>query len=87
MRQLHLRFDNKNQAQGILQTCPEIKAHIELGIIYNDDGVINEQTGEVITPATPKIGYHVDIVIEKNCTTLDVYDAKPVSPVHSFAGF
>ena len=79
MRQLHLRFDNKNQAQGILQTCPEIKAHIELGIIYNDDGVI--------TPATPKIGYHVDIVIEKNCTTLDVYDAKPVSPVHSFAGF
>jgi hypothetical protein len=31
-----------------------------VGVIYNDDGVYNQETGEVITPPTPVDGWHVN---------------------------
>jgi hypothetical protein len=31
-----------------------------VGVIYNDDGVYNQETGEVITPPTPIDGWHVN---------------------------
>lgn len=31
-----------------------------IGVLYNDDAVIDPDTGEVITPATPMDGWHVN---------------------------
>ena len=87
MKQLHLKFTDEAQAKQVLATCPERLTVVHLGTLYNKDGVYNEETGEVITPATPKVGYHVDVLIDAHCTLLDEYDAKPVTPVHAFAGF
>jgi hypothetical protein len=33
-----------------------------VGEIYNDDGVYDEETFEVITPPTKKEGYHINII-------------------------
>jgi hypothetical protein len=34
----------------------------DIGIIYNDDGVYDNDTGEVVTPPTPMDGWHVNYV-------------------------
>jgi hypothetical protein len=33
-----------------------------VGTIYNDDAVLDPDTGAVVTPATPKTGYHVNFI-------------------------
>lgn len=35
-----------------------------VGTIYNDDGVYDEETGEVITSPTIKEGYHVNLILK-----------------------
>lgn len=87
MKQLHLKFTDEAQAKQVLATCPERLTVVHLGTLYNEDGVYNEETGEVITPATAKEGWHVDVLIDTHCTILDEYDVKPETPVHTFAGF
>ena len=37
-----------------------------VGVIYNDDGVYNQETGEVITPPTAMDGWHVNFKSDKD---------------------
>ena len=56
-----------------------------VGIIYNDDGVYDPDTGEVITPPTPMDGWHVNF----KGTLPDGWDANivtPITPCRIFAG-
>jgi hypothetical protein len=55
-----------------------------VGVIYNDDGVYNDE-GEVITPPTPIDGWHVNF----KGTLPDGWDANlvtPNTPYRIFAG-
>ena len=51
--------------------------YLILGTLYNDDAVIN-QDGEVITPATPMQGYHLNTSAKLD--GLDVYLTYPSKP-------
>jgi hypothetical protein len=56
-----------------------------VGVIYNDDGVYDPDTGEVITPPTPMDGWHVNF----KGTLPDGWDANlvtPNTPYRIFAG-
>ena len=56
-----------------------------IGVIYNKDGVYDEETGEVITPPTPMAGWHVNF----KGTLPDGWDANlvtPTTPYRIFAG-
>jgi len=56
-----------------------------VGVIYNDDAVINPDTGEVITPATPMNGWHVNY---KGELPIDWsgFVVNPQDPYRIFAG-
>jgi hypothetical protein len=56
-----------------------------VGVIYNNDGVYDEETGEVLTPPTPMPGWHVNF----KGTLPDGWDANlvtPITPYRKFAG-
>ena len=57
----------------------------EVGIIYNDDGIYNQETGEVITPPTPMEGWHVNV---KSAEDIDWsgFTVTPETPYRKFAG-
>ena len=56
----------------------------DVGTIYNDDAVIDPETGEVITPATPMAGYHINFVgvLPEGW---DEFLVSPVAPYRIFA--
>ena len=56
-----------------------------VGTIYNDDGVYNPDTGEVITPPTPMDGWHVNFKGELP-TGWDQFVVTPQNPYRVFAG-
>lgn len=56
-----------------------------VGTIYNDDAVIDPDTGEVITPATPMDGWHVNYKGELP-TNWDQFLVNPQDPYRIFAG-
>ena len=56
----------------------------DVGIIYNNDGVYNEETGEVITPPTQMEGWHVNIIGELP-PELNEYLVTPSTPYRVFA--
>jgi hypothetical protein len=56
----------------------------DVGIIYNDDGVYNEETGEVITPPTQMDGWHVNIIGELP-QEFNEYLVNPSNPYRVFA--
>jgi len=55
------------------------------GILYNDDAIVDPETGELITPPTPMEGWHVNFT-----GTLpdgwDDYLVAPRNPRRKFAG-
>ena len=57
----------------------------DIGVIYNDDGVYDPDTGDVITPPTPMYGWHVNFK-----TDMDIdfsgFPVHPQSPYRKFAG-
>ena len=55
-----------------------------VGIIYNNDAVIDPDTREVITPATAKAGYHVNY-IGVLPTDWDEFLVAPAAPYRVFA--
>jgi hypothetical protein len=55
-----------------------------VGTIYNDDAVVDPETREVVTPATPKIGWHVNF-IGVLPTGWDAFLVSPVAPYRVFA--
>ena len=57
-----------------------------IGTIWNDDGVYDEETGEVITPPTPMAGYHVNYKCDELPASLTVYEVTPENPYRKFAG-
>jgi len=56
-----------------------------VGILYNDDAIVDPETGEIITPATPMEGWHVNFI-----GTLpydwEQYLVVPRNPRRKFAG-
>ena len=52
-----------------------------LGVVYNDDGVYDEETGEVITPPTPIDGFHVNCkwngAVPLTFSTRQIFPATP----------
>lgn len=58
----------------------------EIGVIYNDDGVYDPDTGDVITPPTPIPGWHVNFKAESLPPDLAAYVVTPASPSRVFAG-
>ena len=55
-----------------------------VGVIYNNDAVIDPETGEVTSPATPMAGWHVNY-IGILPTGWDQYLVNPVAPYRVFA--
>jgi len=57
-----------------------------IGTIWNDDAVWNEETGELITPPTPMAGYHVNYKCNELPASLTSYEVTPQNPYRKFAG-
>lgn len=55
-----------------------------VGTLYNDDMVIDEETGEITSPATPMAGWHVNYIGELP-TGWDEFLVSPVAPHRVFA--
>jgi len=55
-----------------------------VGTIYNDDAVVDPETGEVTSPATPMAGWHVNFVGTLP-TGWDEFLVSPVAPYRVFA--
>lgn len=58
----------------------------EIGTIFNDDGVYNPDTGEVITPPTPAPGWHVNWKASTHPADISTYAVKPATPRNTWAG-
>ena len=58
----------------------------DVGVIYNDDGVYDPDTGDVITPPTPMDGWHVNYKAATLPSDLEAYVVTPNSPYRKFAG-
>jgi hypothetical protein len=57
-----------------------------IGDIYNNDGVYDEETFEVITPPTKIDGYHINIILEGSLPeALQEFIVTPQSPYRVFA--
>lgn len=65
----YLRFASEAEANKVfgldepLQGCVDIPGTgtvIFIGTIYNDDAIVED--GEIVTPATPKSGWHVNVL-------------------------
>jgi hypothetical protein len=57
-----------------------------VGEIYNNDGVYDEETFEVITPPTKKDGYHINIILEGELPeALQEFIVIPQNPYRIFA--
>jgi len=54
-----------------------------IGIIYNDDAVIDPDTGRVITPPTPMPGWHINFAGNFN-HNLDQYKIEVEHPYRKF---
>jgi len=57
-----------------------------IGTIWNDDAVYDEETFELITPPTPMAGYHVNYKCDELPASLTVYEVHPENPYRKFAG-
>jgi hypothetical protein len=57
-----------------------------VGEIWNDDGVYDEESGEVITPPTKKDGWHINIICQSTVPPeLQEYLVEPQNPYRVFA--
>jgi len=57
----------------------------DVGVIYNDDGVYDPDTGDVITPPTPMDGWHVNFKSDKDIDWSG-FPVHPQTPYRKFAG-
>ena len=57
----------------------------DVGVIYNDDGVYDPDTGDVITPPTPMDGWHVNFKSDKDIDWSG-FPVQPQTPYRKFAG-
>ena len=58
----------------------------EVGTIYDDNGVYDPDTGEVVTPPTPMEGWHINFKADSLPSPLESYLVSPQSPYRKFAG-
>jgi hypothetical protein len=57
-----------------------------IGIIYNNDGVYDEETGETVTPATAKQGWHVNWKSVSFPAGIAAYEIMPVNAYSIWSG-
>ena len=69
--------------EGIYNQYTHDHAMDIVGVIYNNDAVVDPD-GTVVTPATPKAGWHVNY-IGPLPTSWDQYLVAPVAPYRVFA--
>ncbi|QCT21770.1 hypothetical protein FEM41_19985 [Jejubacter calystegiae] len=50
-----------SKKSGWIAPTPALQIAVR-GVLYNDDGVYDETTGECITPPTQRPGFHVDVI-------------------------
>lgn len=61
----------------------------DVGVIYNDDGVYDQDTGDVITPCTVVDGWHINIASDlpvPSSLVPYILDPAPTTPYRVFAG-
>ena len=73
----------KEPEGGYIQYTHEHAMDI-VGFIYNNDAVINPETGEPITPATQMEGWHINFIGELP-DGWDQYLVSPAAPYRVFA--
>jgi hypothetical protein len=61
-------------------------AIFNIGTIYNNDGVYDEETGEIITPATAKDGWHVNWKAASFPAGIEAYEVMPVNVCQVWSG-
>jgi hypothetical protein len=67
-------------------TPPHTGALDIIGTIYNNDGVYDEESGEVVTPPTAMEGYHINIILKESLPQiLKSYLVSPKRPYRVFA--
>ncbi len=57
-----------------------------IGVLYNNDAVIDPDTGDVITPATVKPGWHVNWKAASFPADINDYSLTPAHPQQVWAG-
>ncbi len=101
MINLFLRFTNEDVwrtyaiANNILTVVEDVDqwnyyshdhAINDIGELFNDDGVYDPDTGEVITPPTPKPGWHVNWKATAHPADINTYVVTPLTPHNVWAG-
>lgn len=67
-------------------TPPHTGALDIIGTIYNNDGVYDEESGEVVTPPTAMEGYHINLILKESLPQiLKSYLVSPKRPYRVFA--
>jgi len=58
-----------------------------IGVMYNDDAVLDEE-GEVVTPATAKEGWHVNVLAldEEDVSNIEAYSVNVTTPSRVWGG-
>jgi hypothetical protein len=81
-------IETSTEAQTrVWYSVPDQVGDIDIvGEIYNDDGVYDEETFEVITPPTKMDGYHINIILQGSLPEkLQEFVVAPNSPYRVFA--
>ena len=81
-------YETATEAQTrVWYSVPDQVGDIDIvGEIYNDDGVYDEETFEVITPPTKMDGYHINIILQGGLPeALQEFIVTPNSPYRVFA--
>jgi len=81
-------YETSTEAQTrVWYSVPDQVGDIDIvGEIYNNDGVYDEETFEVITPPTKKDGYHINIILQGNLPeALREFIVSPQNPYRVFA--
>lgn len=77
---------NATEMQWVWDIQSRTHAIDNIGTIWNDDAVYDEETGELITPPTAMEGYHVNYKCGELPASLTSYEVHPENPYRKFAG-
>lgn len=64
---------------GWAAPTPELQIAVR-GVLYNNDGVYDDDTSECITPPTPRPGFSVDVIYGDIPPAAQRYIVEPAAP-------
>ncbi|HEB4902547.1 hypothetical protein ACLET0_14415 [Escherichia coli] len=68
-----------SKESGWVAPTPTLQIAVR-GVLYNDDGVYDDETGECITPPTPRPGFHIDVIYGDIPAEAQQYIVAPEKP-------